>query len=102
MKRSSLYYNSNAVFLFVLRNVISVFQVDTVISTQFGMMKTEQQATAVEASNLSSKAWDPNPENLSQPGPSGLSGRANKTEHSITGRFLVHRYKLSLTFSGIA
>jgi hypothetical protein len=63
-------------------------------------MRTDQQATSVEASNSSSKTLGPNLENLSQPGPSGLSARANKTEQSITGKFLVHGYKL--IFSGIA
>lgn len=64
------------------------------ISTQFALMRTDLQATSGEASSSSSKTLGPNLENLPQPGPSGLSSRASKTEHSITGKFLVRRYKI--------
>lgn len=49
-------------------------------------MKIEQQATLGEASS-SNKILDTGLANLAQPGPSGLSGRASKTEHSIPGKF---------------
>lgn len=81
-------------FCTFLRNVISIFQVEKVISTQFGLMRADQQAALAEASNSSCKTFNPIPENVPQPGPSGLSGRASKTEHSITGKFLANRYKV--------
>jgi hypothetical protein len=57
-----------------------------VISIQLALMKIEQQATLGEASS-SNKILDTGLANLAQPGPSGLSGRASKTEHSIPGKF---------------
>jgi hypothetical protein len=57
-----------------------------VIGTQLAWMKIEQQATSAEASS-SSKPLGPSLPNLAQPGPSGLSGKASKTEHSIPGKF---------------
>jgi hypothetical protein len=63
-----------------------MFQVEKVISIQLALMKIEQQATSGEASS-SNKILDGSLANLSQPGPSGLSGRTSKTEHSIPGKF---------------
>jgi hypothetical protein len=63
-----------------------MFQVENTISYQLALMKVQQQATSGEASS-SSKLLDASLANLAQPGPSGLYGRASKTEHSVPGKF---------------
>jgi hypothetical protein len=63
-----------------------MFQVEKVISIQLALMKMEQQATSGEASS-SGKILEASFASLTQPGPSGLSGRASKTEHSVPGKF---------------
>lgn len=63
-----------------------MFQVEKVINVQLAFMKIEQQAT-VEGTSSSNKILDSSLANLAQPGPSGLSGSASKTEHSIPGKF---------------
>jgi hypothetical protein len=71
-----------------------MFQVEKVISTQLALMRIEQQTTAGEASSCN-KILGHSFANLAQPGPSGLSGRATKTEHSVPGKFLIFKHKFS-------
>jgi hypothetical protein len=52
-------------------------------------MKTEQQASSGEASSSSNKILGHSLANLAEPGPSGLSGRASKTELIVPGKFWI-------------